>query len=170
VVTCTYANQGLGAIKITKKSSKAAATGLAGARFSIKDSTGSPITASPVTTGSGGTVCVDHLPFGTYSVQEIAAPTGYKIDDTTAHSVSVGAVSTCGDGQEAAFSATDTPLTDLTITATSEVSGGTQSTITCVDSSNGGIGNSPQGPAGSVTATANGLKPGTYTCTVVVDP
>lgn len=54
--------------------------------------------------------------------------------------------------------------------AASEVPGATHSTVTCKDSSNANVGNSPQGPADPVTVTANGLKPGTYTCTVVIDP
>jgi hypothetical protein len=170
VVTCTFFDKlQLGAIKITKKSSKPAGTPLAGGVFSIS-SGGTPIAGSPFTTGSDGTVCVDHLPFGTYSVKEITAPAGYAIDDTTAHDVTVNASSTCGDGNEATFSATDTPLTDITATATSEAPGGTQSTITCTDSSSANVGNSPQGPAGSVNVSANGLKPGTYTCTIVIDP
>jgi hypothetical protein len=187
-VTCTYVNQQhLGAIKITKtgkdKNCTAAGTSisngvctgsgtahLSGAVFSIKDPNGNPISASPVTTGSDGTVCVDHLPFGDYSVQETTAPDGYAIDDTTAHTVTVDANSTCGDGNEAAFSAGDTPLTDLTVNAQSQVSGATNSTITCVDANNAGIGNSPQGPSDPAKVTANDLTPGTYTCTVVIDP
>jgi len=79
---------------------------------------------------------------------------------------------TCGDGNEATFKATDTPLTDITATATSEAPGGTQSTITCVGPSPAttNVGNPPQGPAGSPAVSAKGLKPGTYTCTIVVDP
>jgi hypothetical protein len=167
-VECTYTNTlHQGAIKIAKTSIKGPA--LAGAKFSIKDANGNPLSGSPFTTGSDGTVCVDHLVFGTYSVQETAAPPGYAIDDPTAHDVSVSQTSTCGDGNEATFSATDTPLTDLVITVTSEAAGGTSSTITCVNTSNDGIGNSPQ-TGESATVTATGLKPGTYTCTVVVDP
>jgi hypothetical protein len=186
-VTCTYVNQRqLGAIKITKTGkdknctsasdtiSNGVCTGagtadLSGAVFSIKDSTGN-VSGSPATTGSDGTVCVDHLPFGTYSVQETSAPNGYAIDDTTAHNVSVSTNSTCGDGNEATFSASDTPLTDISANASSEVKGATNSTITCIDSGNGDVGNSPQGPGDPVTVTANGLKPGTYTCTIVIDP
>jgi hypothetical protein len=177
VVTCTYQNQlQLGAIKITKTSSKAALTPLAGATFSI---TGPNSYSKSVTTaGTGGTVCVGNLPFGTYSVTETAAPTGYSIDDTTAHNVVVSANSTCGDGNEATFSATDTPLTDLTITATSEVSGGTKSSIQCTKGDPAGfpgtdIGNSPVGITTMVdpaNVTANGLMPGDYTCKVVIDP
>jgi hypothetical protein len=174
LVTCTYTNQGLGAIKITKTSIKG--TALAGATFVITGTNGLPISASPVTTGNDGTVCVDHLPFGTtYSVQETAAPTGYSIDDSTAHSVTVNKVSGCGDGNEATFSATDTPLTNLTITATSQAAGGTRTSITCTgpSPSTSNIGNSPVGvptPVDPANVSANGLKPGTYTCTVVVDP
>jgi len=186
-VTCTYVNkQQLGAIKITKtgkdKNCTAAGTptsnctgagtaDLPGAVFSIK-SNGTPISASPVTTGNDGTACVDHLPFGTYSVQETSAPNGYARDDTAAHDVSVSTNSTCGDGNEATFSANDTPLTDLTVHAAAQSSGATNTTITCVDSSTpaANIGDSPQGPSDPVTVTANDLVPGTYTCTVVVDP
>jgi hypothetical protein len=171
--TCTFNDKlNLGAIKIIKTSSKAAATPLAGAVFSIKDSGGTPITGSPVTTGADGTACVDHLPFGNYSVQETAAPPGYSIDNSTPQTVTVNANSTCGDGHEATFKATDTPLTDVSVTSTSEAPGGTKSTITCVDSSTppNNIGNSPQGPVDPANVTAKGLKPGTYTCTIVIDP
>jgi hypothetical protein len=167
---CTFTNTlQRGAIKISKTSTKGGG-GLDGATFSIVK--GTPIPGSPFTTANGGTICVDNLLFGTYSVQETAAPTGYKIDDGTAQNVSVNANSTCGDGNEATFSATDTPLTDLLVKATGEASpaGTTKTTITCVDSNNAGIGNSPQGPADPAQVTANGLMPGTYTCTVVVDP
>jgi uncharacterized surface anchored protein len=161
----------LGAIKITKTSSKTAATPLSGAKFSITAPGG---TVTSVTTGTDGTVCVDHLAVGTYSVKETAAPTGYAIDDSTAHNVDVNAESTCGDGHEAAFAATDTPLTDLTAHVASEATGGTASRITCVNSSSANVGNSPQPSATTFgdpeTVTATGLKPGTYTCTFGIDP
>ena len=85
--------------------------------------------------------CVDHLVFGNYVVPETAPPAGYAIDDGTGHTVIVNANSTFGDGNETAFSATDTPLTDLLVRATSQVRGATQSQITCVDASNADIGN-----------------------------
>ena len=187
-VTCTYVNQRqLGAIKITKTGKDknctsasdtisngvctgAATADLSGAVFSIKDSTGNEVSGSPATTGSDGTVCVDHLPLGTYSVQETTPPTGYARDDPNAESVTVSQSSTCGDGHEATFSANDTPLTDISANASSEVVGATNSTIKCVDSSTADIGTSPQGPGDPVTVTANGLKPGTYTCTITIDP
>jgi Prealbumin-like fold domain len=63
-----------------------------------------------VTTGSDGTVCVDHLRSGDYSVTETQAPPGYSIDDTTAHDVGVNANSTCRDGNDSPSPATNTPL------------------------------------------------------------
>jgi Prealbumin-like fold domain len=170
VVTCTYVNkQLLGAILITKTSSKGLHPGLAGATFSI---TGPNNYSSNQTSGADGTVCVDHLPFGTYTVTETKAPTGYSIDDTSGHSVPVNTNSACGDGHEAPFGATDTPLTNLVVTATGQAApaGTTKSQITCTDAGSSNIGNSPTANTDPATMTANGLKPGTYTCTVVIDP
>ncbi len=174
--TCTYVNQQqLGAIKITKTTSKPSGTGLDGATFSITKG-GTPISGSPFTTTNGGVICVDNLTFGDYVVTETAAPSGYSIDDDTGHTVTVDNNATCSDdpyvGESISF--TDTPLTDLTITVASEVSGGTSSTITCTDGDHTtfpgtDIGDSPQSGE-TATVTANGLKPGTYTCEVVVDP
>jgi hypothetical protein len=186
---CTYVNQQqLGAIKITKtgkdKNCTAAGTptigngtctgnavaALSGGVFSVKDAGGHAVSGSPATTGSDGTVCIGNLPFGTYSVQETGAPSGYAIDDSTAHNVTVNTNSTCGDGNEATFSASDTPLTNVTANAQAQVAGATNSTVTCVNSTSTNIGNSPQGPSDPSKVTANDLKPGTYTCTVVIDP
>ena len=71
---------------------------------------------------------------------------------------------------EASRTFTDTPLTDIVASATSEATGGTKSTVSCVDGSNAAIGNSPQGLAETAEVTATGLRPGSYTCTIVVDP
>ena len=61
---------------------------------------------------------------------------------------------------------TDSPLTDVLVKATSEVPGATNSTITYVGYRSSKIGNTPQGPTDSAQVT----KPGTYACTIVVDP
>ena len=172
-VTCTYVNkQQLGAIKITKVSSKAAATPLSGAEFSI---TGPNSYSNTLTTGPDGTACVDNLLFGDYVVTETKSPGGYQIDNTSGVTKTVNANAKCSDASgQLTYNFTDTPLTDLTITVTSEAVGGTKSTITCVlQGTTTNIGNSPQPPTGnapSATVTANGLIPGTYVCTVVVDP
>ncbi|MEP6893087.1 MAG: prealbumin-like fold domain-containing protein, partial [Gaiellaceae bacterium] len=172
LVTCTYTNnQQKGAIKITKTSSKGLNPGLDGATFSITKG-GTAISGSPFTTANGGVICVGNLGFGDYVVTETAPPTGYAIDDATGHTVSVSANSTCGDGNEATFAATDTPLTDLVVTATGEAApaGTTKSQITCTDASSVDIGDSPTANTDPATMTANGLAPGTYSCTVVIDP
>jgi Prealbumin-like fold domain len=163
-VTCVYVDkQQLGAIKISKTSTKGNAP-LAGAVFSIT-SGGTPIPGSPFTTGSDGTVCVDHLAFGTYSVQETAAPTGYAIDDTTAHDVGVSANSTCGDGNEATFAATDTPLSKITVSFQSLAGPGvTTATVQCTGDP--AVEPLPEG----TPKVLNNLAPGTYSCEVVVDP
>ena len=167
LVTCTYVNQASGAILVTKTAKNhnlgdGLQHPLAGATFSVNG-------VSKVT-GANGQACFDGLTIGTaYTVTETAAPTGYSID-TTFKSVTPTSPASCTSGTPDGVSFTDSPLTDVSVTATSEVPGVTNSTITCVDSGNAGIGNSPQGPADPVTVTANGLKPGTYTCTIVVDP
>jgi len=166
-VTCTYVNkQQLGAIKISKTSSKAAATPLAGAKFSI---TGPNNYANSVTTGADGTVCVDNLPFGDYVVTETAAPGGYAIDNPSPVTQTVSSNSKCSDASgQLTYTFTDTPLTDITASATSEAPGGTQSTITCTDSHGNVIAGS--GPSAAPSISVKGLKPDTYTCTIVVDP
>ena len=190
-ITCTYVNnQQKGALMISKASVKSTSTSpvpLQGAVFTIKDPSGTAITGSPFTTNSSGVICVDGLTtLGNYTVQETGAPTGYAIDDGTAHTVSVTATNakctdtTFGGGT---ISFTDSPLVDLTVHVASEVAGAAESNIQCVDSSNNAIGNSPQ-PASNagqlqfsdpVTLNADpthgaALKPGTYTCTITVDP
>lgn len=188
-VVCHYVNQQeLGAIRINKTSIKTAATPLQNAMFYIctnSSPTASNCTAptpvggtaltEPQSTDANGTICVANLPFGNYYVFEGAAPSGYAIDDSTVHTAAVNANGDCSSttSQSVTLPFTDTPLTDITATAKSEATGGTESTVTCVSgtaSSTTGVGNSPQGPAASPSVAANGLKPGTYTCTIVVDP
>jgi hypothetical protein len=165
-VTCTYVNQASGAILVTKTAKNHnLGTGqhpLAGATFTVN--------GVSKTTDTNGHACFDGLTVGTaYTVTETSAPTGYAID-TTSQSVTPASPASCTSGTPTAVTFTDSPLTDVLVKATSEVPGVTNSTITCVDTGNSNIGNSPQGPADPAEVDANGLKPGTYTCTIVVDP
>lgn len=190
VVTCTYTNQQqLGAITITKSGkdlnctgvdtpsiSNGACTGagtanLSGAVFSIKDSGGNAVTGSPATTGADGTVCVGSLPFGTYSVQETTAPNGYAKPATTTQSVTVSANADCsGNGTPATATFSDTPLTNISAGASAVVKGTTNSTITCVGP-DGTTVVASAGPGDPVTAkSTQALPPGTYTCTIEIDP
>ena len=161
-ITCTYVNQQqLGAIKVLKSSTKGQA--LAGAVFSIA--------GQSVTTGADGTACVDHLAFGSYDVKEVSAPTGYKVNDSTTHSVTVNVNQDCsGISAAQALSFDDTPLTDLSVESKSQASGGTKSQITCLDSASKNVGDSPSGNVEDAKVSAPNLEPGTYVCTVVIDP
>jgi Prealbumin-like fold domain len=153
-----------GAFAISKVSSKGGA--LTGATFSVTKG-GSPITGSPFTiTDPSGTLCLTKLVPGTYTVTETAAPTGYA-KDLTPQDVTIDNTSTCAN-KTVTF--TDTPLTDITATATSEATGGTASHITCRDASNNIVGESVTGNTDPAEADATGLLPGQYTCTIVIDP
>ena len=70
---------------------------LAGAEFDIRKASDNSLVAH-LTTDSNGVACVDKLLFGDYNVNETNAPSGYKIDDTTTHKVTVDNAATCGSG------------------------------------------------------------------------
>jgi Prealbumin-like fold domain len=173
-VTCTFTNKLLqGAIKISKTSVKGNAA-LAGATFEIKS--GTTVVATPVT-GSDGTACVANLKFGDYSVKETAAPTGYNIDDTTSHTVTVNQNATCASGTtgQATIAFSDTPLSEIEVKFKSLAGAGvTASNIACSKSATNVAPVSENGNADpafdDTDETFTNLAPGTYTCTVVVDP
>jgi len=161
-VTCTFTNTlQTGAIKVTK-TRKHAADGPgdhphAGVTFTVNG-------VSKVT-DANGVACFDGLLFGTYTVHE-TVPAGYHGEADK--QVTVDNTATCSDnpygGESVSFH--NTPLTDITVSVNSQVDGGTSSTISCT----------PNGPSGSTdangdfTGTTTDLEPGTYTCTIVVDP
>jgi hypothetical protein len=163
VLECTYTNrQQLGAIKVTKLR-KHAADGPGNHPHA-----GVSITVNGVTqqTDANGVTCFDGLPFATYSVTE-TVPAGYSVD-ANPKSATVDNQARCSDdpyvGESVSF--LNTPLTNLTVSVDSQVDGGTASTINCGD------------PGDPVSTGANGdgskskvdLAPGTYTCTVIIDP
>ena len=63
-----------GAIKVTKNSNATPPAPLQGAGFAIRDAGGALI--ATLTTGTDGTACRADLPFGTYTVTEVAPPPG----------------------------------------------------------------------------------------------
>jgi hypothetical protein len=162
-VTCIYTNQRqTGAIKVTK-TRKHAADGPgdhphAGVSFTVN--------GVSKQTDANGVACFDGLVFGTYTVHE-TVPAGYHVDANDKQ-VTVDNTAACsGDpyvGETVSFH--NTPLTDVSVTVDSQVDGGTASTVTCT----------PDGPSGTTGANGDGtfsdtnLEPGTYTCTVVIDP
>jgi hypothetical protein len=161
-VECTYTNtKQLGAIQVTK-TRKHAADGPGDHPQSGVDFTVNGVTH---TTDANGIACFDGLAFGDYTVHE-TTPAGYvgEADKT----VTVNTSASCSDatytGNTVSFH--NTPLTDITVSVNSQVDGGTSSTITC----DGGIGTGSTGANGDGSLTGTDLEPGTYTCTVVVDP
>ena len=197
---CTYTNkQQLGAILITKtgkdkncvtastsitngKCTGPAAANLGGATFSVTKG-GTAITGSPFTTSNAtGAVCIGGLVFGDYVVTETGAPTGFKLDSSAGVTVTVSQNATCNSNNDAIATGTgasqsfsDTPKTDITVEAKAQLTGATESTVTCgtgVSSGDitGSIGDSPKGPASDAKVTDTGESPGTYYCKIVVDP
>jgi hypothetical protein len=167
-VTCTYVNnQQLGAIKISKTSSKSG-NALTGATFSI---TGPGSYSNSVQTGADGTVCVDGLVFGDYTVTETAAPTGFVIDDATDHTVTVDTNTSCSAdpyvGEAIAF--TDTPTADIQVRFRDGGSGETSGVISC-DNTTGST--DTTGTTGwDDTTTVTGIHaPVIVTCTIDIDP
>ncbi len=166
-VTCIYTNKiQLGAIQVTK-TRKHAADGpgdhpQAGVSFTVNGVTKQ--------TDANGVACFDGLPFGTYTVHE-TVPAGYHVDGND-KSVTVDNTATCSDspyvGETVSFH--NTPLTDITASVNSQVDGGTSSTIVCTDSNGNIVASGSTGANGDGSATAPDLEPGTYTCTVVIDP
>jgi hypothetical protein len=157
---CTYNNRlQQGAILVTK-TRKHAAEGSGDHPHAGVDFTVDGVT---IATDANGQACFDGLGFGSYTVHE-TTPAGYhgEADKT----VVVDNNATCDDdpfgGEEVAFH--NTPLTNIVITVDSQIDGGTASTIDCDGTVSG---TDPNGDGGQ---THNDLEPGTYTCTVVVDP
>jgi hypothetical protein len=173
----------VGAIKITKtgKDKACTATGapdatcsaastrlLNGAVFQLKTGTTVNYTSSPTAgTGSGaGVVCIGNVAPGSYTLHESTAPSGYQAAaDST---VTVVAGTTCaGTGSSAplAVSVVDQPLTTITVSTTPQVAGTTQSTVQCTPATATG-----DTSAVATPHTTNAVVPGTYVCTVVIDP
>jgi Prealbumin-like fold domain len=161
-VTCTFTNTlQLGAIKVTKTAKHAAAEGgtilQSGVDFTVNGVTD--------TTDANGEACFDGLTFGSYDVTE-TVPAGYHAEGPTTKAVVVDNAASCSDdpygGESVSF--TNIPLTDITLSVDSQVDGGTASTMDC----EGETGSTDADGDGSVTKTD--LEPGTYTCTVVIDP
>jgi len=167
-VTCTFVNTlQRGAIKIIKtQKNKNLGSGdqpQSGVSFTV---TGPSGTFTP-TTGADGTVCVGNLSFGNYTVTE-TVPAGYKADSTNPQTVNVSQTTTCGSGNEATATFHNTPLSKITVDFDSLVPGATTATIQCTgDAAAQNLPDATPRVLGDGTAT---LIPGTYSCTVVIDP
>jgi Prealbumin-like fold domain len=160
-VDCTFVNTlQLGAIRITKTAkNKSLGPGdqpHAGVTFTILGPSGS----FDVVTDANGTACQGGLLFGDYTVTE-HVPTGYQADSPNPQTVSVNVNASCGSGNEATATFHNTPLTTITVDTTSLAGPGvTESTVQCA----------AEASPSPTPHTTDPLTPGTYTCTVVIDP
>jgi Prealbumin-like fold domain len=119
-------------------------------------------------TDANGKACFDGLLFDDYTVHE-ATPAGYKGEaDKT---VTVNNKAACADdpyvGETVSFS--NTPLSNITVSFESQVPGGTAATIECAGLTADPADGTPN-VFDDLSETFKDLEPGTYTCTVVVDP
>lgn len=153
-----------GAIKITK-TRKHAASGAgdhphAGVTFTVNS-----VTAQ---TDVNGVVCFGNLLFGTYSVAE-STPTGYKGE--APKNVVVDNKAACADatyvGETVSFA--NTPLSSISVSFSSAVEGGTKAKISCAGLTAAPADATPDAWDDS-SESFSGLIPGTYDCTVVIDP
>jgi len=168
----------VGAIQITKTGKDKACTGngtpvasctaastrlLNGAVFELKTGTTVNYTSSAT---AAGVTCIDNVTPGSYTLHEKTAPTGYAAaSDTT---VTIAANTSCaGTGTHAPLAVTvdDKPLTTITVSTTPQVAGTTTSTVQCTPAAATGDTNPVATPH-----TTNAVVPGTYVCTVVIDP
>ena len=163
-----------GAIEVTKTRKYASATegdpndqAHAGVTFEVYDDEDNLVASDE--TDADGVVCFDGLTFGTYTVKEMV-PSGYVSDDDE-QSVDVDNTAACDDdpfgGETVSFH--NTPLTDVDIDVAAQDPGATKSTINCVDESDESVGSSgdAEDPA---SLSVEDLEPGTYTCTIFIDP
>ena len=164
-----------GAVKIVKTGKSAAAQGeipLAGAQFRLSHKTSGAVIDTK-TTDVTGELCFNNVLLNTdnvFTVSEIAAPSGYA--DSVSKDVTIVAGTTCdGTGDDPILlSFVDEPLTTITVSTTSLAGAGvTASTVQCVKTSDTGTVTNETEPSDTPHTTI-ALKPGTYDCTVVIDP
>lgn len=157
-----------GAISIVKTAKHADTSGTTHpnlvAGFTVKNSAGAVV--ATVNTDANGHACVGDLPFGTYSVTETGVPAGYQGDPDT-ESATVNAKASCPGGVTVSFE--NVPLSDIGVTFSSQVPGATAAKISCTGLTADPADATPNAFDDTAEAFKN-LTPGTYNCTIVVDP
>jgi len=125
-----------------------------------------PAAGQVVMTDANGVACIAGLPAGSYSVTE-SVPTGYAVTSANPQTATVVENSTCAGSATVTF--TNVPLTNITVSVDSQIPGGTASTIDCDLAADPPFDfTTPAGGDGSFSL--NDKVPGTYVCTIVVDP
>lgn len=138
------------------------------AGFTVTDSSGSEV--DTVTTDADGNACVGGLALDTYTVEETDVPAGYAAP--AEQTVDVDSVGTCDDTTQDLVFANE-PLTDVTVSATPQVDGATETIVHCWEGTPSGE------PDHTVTASdasldVEDLAPTdpdvTVACEITVDP
>lgn len=123
-----------------------------------------------VTTGEDGIACFDGLPVDTtFTLAETTVPFGYAPVADRQVTSSADNADCAGIGMPTTVDVENIPLTDVSVTATAQVPGATESTIVCVDEGGMEVGNSGDF-ADPASLDIEDLEPGEYTCTIVIDP
>jgi prealbumin domain-containing protein len=137
----------------------------AGVVFTI---TGGDLPAgTTVTTDANGEACLAGIESGTYSVSE-AIPTGYAVTSANPQNGTVVEDTTCETATPVTF--TNVPLTNITVSVDSQIPGGTASTIDCDAVADPPFDATTDPVTGDGSFSLNNKVPGTYVCTVIVDP
>ena len=166
-----------GAVRILKQSTKTGnpLVSNAGTEFSV---TG-PSSFTVIDNGTLdeddtiGEVCVSGLVAGDYTVTEVTPPDGYG-DGTATDDTATAVIGTnCSDNQppdadSAVF--TNPPLSDIQVNFRDGGSGETSATIECEPPAGADTQDDPATAGWDTSVTHEGLTPGTYVCTVVIDP
>jgi Prealbumin-like fold domain len=166
--TCTFHDViERGAVLVHKTAKHAAAANgviaQGGVTFTVTNTNNG--TDEDIVTNDQGFACVDGLPVsaldGPYNVHE-TVPAGYHGGADQNVTVVEGTCATASSDTAAEFE--NIPLTDITVSVNSQVDGGTASTIDC------GAGVVNTGANGDGSTSRTNLEPGTYVCTIVIDP
>ncbi|HEX6197722.1 MAG TPA: SpaA isopeptide-forming pilin-related protein [Jiangellaceae bacterium] len=122
-----------------------------------------------VTTGADGIACFDGLPVNTeFTLTETTVPSGYAAVGDQLVTSSAENADCEGTGMPTSVSVENLALTDISIDVTAQIPGATESTIVCAEGENE-VGNSGEF-ADPASLDVTDLEPGTYTCTIVIDP
>jgi len=157
-----------GALKIVKTKKHAASVPStqphAGVVFGV---TGGTLPAgTTVTTNASGVACIAGIDPGSYTVTE-TVPANYAVTSANPQTATVVEDTTCANATPVTF--TNVPLTNITVSVDSLIPGGTASTIDCDAAADPPFDfTTPAGGDGSFTL--SNKVPGTYVCTIIVDP
>lgn len=140
-----------------------------GAGFTLFDGATAVDPPGEQTTDASGDACFDGLPVNTsYTLRETTTPSGYAtVADQTVTSSAANA--DCdGNGTPTHVDVENQPLTDIYLEAVAQIGGATNSSIDCVDEGETSIGSEALSDPAELDI--DGLEPGTYVCTIVIDP